>query len=172
MMCIAPCLKFEKRQFETWTLLLMVIAPEVWSVSLPIKSHPIRLTLLPGKLIRAVNFWLRRFGIDLRVRTHSLRITPPLLMQKMESMSLAMSNSSSDLTQAFGRYFTSCCASLNFSESFIPEWAKMILLKLMSCPFSSFTLMTGPVLPMMITLVSLSLYSIVMPGLVMGLLQV
>lgn len=172
MMCMAPYLKFENRQFETWTLLLIVMAPEVWSVSFPMKSQPIRLTLLPGKLMRAVNFWLRRLGIDLSVNTHSLKITPPELMQKIESISLAISNSSSDLTHAFGLYFTSCCASLNFSESLIPECANMILLKFISWPFSSFTLMTGPVFPMIMTFVSLSLCSIVIPGLVIGLLQV
>ena len=172
MMCIAPCLKFENLLFDTWTLLLMVIAPDVWSVSLPIKSQPIRLTLLPGKLINAVNFWLSRLGIDLRVSTHSLRITPPLLIQKIESISLAISNSCRDFTQAFGLYLTSYWASLNFSESLIPEWAKMILLKLISCPFSSLTLITGPVFPIMITFVSLSLCSIVIPGFVIGLLQV
>lgn len=150
----------------------MVIAPVVWSVSFPMKSQPIKLMLELGKLINAVNFWFNRLGIDLSVKTHSLMITPPELTHKIESMSLAISNSASALTQAFCLYLTSCWASLNFSVNLIPEWANIIRLKFTSWPFSNLTLITGPVFPMIITLVSLSLYSIVRPGTVIGLGQV
>ena len=85
----------------------MVIAPDVWSVSFPMKSQPIKLIVDEGKLIRATNFWFSRFGIDLSVSVHSLRITPPELTQIIESMFLAISNSARDLTHAFDLYLTS-----------------------------------------------------------------
>jgi len=108
----------------------------------------------------------------LSVSTHSLTMTPPELMQNIESISLFISYSARDLTQGLSLYFTSCSASLKFSVSFIPEWANIILLKVTNSPFASLTFITGPEFPMMITYVSLSLCSIVIPGLVIGLLQV
>lgn len=144
IICIAPCLKLVKLQFEIWTFELIVIAPEVWSVSLPINSQPIRFNEVYGKLTRAQNFYLSRFGIDLSVSVHSRRIIPPEFKQTMQSMLRLISNSSRDLTQALGRYSTSCMASKMFSKSLMPECAKVIRLKLTSWPFSSLTLMTGP----------------------------
>ena len=122
--------------------------------------------------MKETNFWFRRFGIDLRVSVHSRRITPQELTQKMVSIFLAMSNSSRVLTHAFGRYFTSYWASLNFSDSLMPEWAKITLLKLIRDPLGSVTLITGPVLPIIITFASLSICSIVIPGLEIGFSQV
>mmetsp|Transcript_42070 Transcript_42070/g.64491 ORF Transcript_42070/g.64491 Transcript_42070/m.64491 type:complete len:254 (-) Transcript_42070:211-972(-) len=172
MRCMEPCLKLEKRQLEIWTFEFIAMTPEVWSVSLPMNSQPIKLNDELGKLTRATNFWFKWLGIDFRVSVHSRKITPPELMQKMESMLRAMSNSYSDLTQALGRYLTSCWASLNFSESLIPEWAKIIRLKLISWPFFRATLITGPVLPMIITFESLSYCSMVIPCFVIGFSQV
>lgn len=103
---------------------------------------------------------------------HSLRMIPPCWIAKTVSMSLVISNSCRLLTLAFSRYLTSVCASLNFSVSLIPEWAKTILLKLTNCPFSSLTLMTAPVFPRSITYPSLSFCSMVRPALVIDFSQV
>ena len=83
------------------------MAPEVWSVSFPMKSQPIKLMVDDGKLISATNFWFNLFGIDFNVSVHSRRITPPAFTQMIESIFLAISNSDRDLTQAAVLYFTS-----------------------------------------------------------------
>ena len=104
--------------------------------------------------------------------THSLRMIPPCWIAKTVSISRVISNSCKLLTLALFLYCTSVWASLNFSVSLIPEWAKTILLKFTNCPFSSLTLMTAPVFPKSITYPSLSFCSIVRPALVMVLSQV
>lgn len=72
---------------------MIVMAPVVLSVSFPMKSQPIKLMELPGNPTSAVNFWLSLFGIDFRVSTHSLRMRPPELTAKIQSISLEISNS-------------------------------------------------------------------------------
>jgi hypothetical protein len=144
MICIAPYLKLENFVFEHWKLELIEITPAVWSVSFPINSQPIRFTEVEGKLTKLVNFWFSLFGIDFKLKTHSLRMTPPELTQITVSIYRDMLNSWSPLVQAFYLYLTSCWASINFSCSFKPEWAKMILLKFTRVPFSNITLITAP----------------------------
>jgi len=144
MICMAPCLKLENFVFEHWKLELIEITPAVWSVSFPINSQPIRFTEVEGKLTRLVNFWFSLFGIDFKLRTHSLRMTPPELTQITVSILREMLNSWRPFVQAFCLYLTSCWASINFSCSFKPEWAKMILLKFTRVPFSNITLITAP----------------------------
>jgi hypothetical protein len=106
--------------------------PAVWSVSFPINSHPTKFAEVLGKRDIAVNFYLILFGIDFKVNTQSLKIAPPEFKLKMQSISLPISNSYKDLTQAFGLNLTSWIASMYFSINFIPECAKMTLLKKMS----------------------------------------
>lgn len=80
----------------------------------------------------AVNFYLILFGIDFRVKTQSLKIAPPEFKLIIQSMSLPISNSYKDFTQALGLNFTSYTASMYFSINLIPEWAKITLLKKIS----------------------------------------
>lgn len=51
-------------------------------------SHPIRLTLVDGKLTTVTNFWFNLFGIDFKLKVHSLRITPPELTHITVSIDL------------------------------------------------------------------------------------
>lgn len=145
--------------------------PEVWSFSLPMKSQPRKLREVCGNETTATNFCLRLFGMVFKLITHSLRMIPPEFRHTTQSMSLEMSNYSRPLTQACCLYSTFYWASLSFSVSLIPEWAKIMRLKLTTWPFCSFTLMTACLFPIIMTWPSLSFYSIVSPGLVIAFSQ-
>lgn len=104
---MAPCLKYENFVAEHYKFELIEITPAVWSVSFPINSHPIRFTLVDGKLTTVTNFWFSLFGIDFKLRTHSRRITPPEFTQITVSIDREMGNSAKPLEHAFNRYLTS-----------------------------------------------------------------
>ena len=70
-------------------------------------SQPTKLAEVLGKREIAVNFCLILFGIDFKVNTQSLKIAPPEFKLRMQSISLPISNSYNDFTQAFGLNLTS-----------------------------------------------------------------
>ena len=103
-MCIPPCLKLENLQFDICTFEFIDIIPEVWSVSFPTKSHPMKLNEVYGNVTTEVIFWFKRLGIPFKVRTHSLNIKPPEFRQNIQSISLEISNSARLLTHALFLY--------------------------------------------------------------------